>query len=136
MRGSPLFRLILVCLGLLLAGLPVWNLTRIKAESLPRSQSAPEPESGRQVDVEMTASAPGLLTLSSLGRPLLESGANATSMNGQIFISKKSPEDLVASAKWPAADASHALRIVIKDNGKILKDVTLWGKESVEDVLP
>ncbi len=138
MRGSPIFRLLLVLAGLLLAGIPVWQLTHRREEAPvpPPVVPAPDASTGHWVEVEMTASAPGRLVLSSLGRPLLDSGNSVPTLGGRIFVSGKSPDDLVVSAKWENSADNHAVRVVVKENGETLKDVTFWGTDSVEDVLP
>lgn len=133
MRGSPIFRLVLMAVALALAGIPVWVLTRATPDAPAQPPTAAEPSS-RWVDVEMTSSAPGILSLSALGQVLLTSPEGATSAQGRAWISREA--DLVASAVWPAADGPHALHIVIREDGKVTRDATFWGTGSVEDVVP
>jgi len=138
MRGSPIFRLVLVFAGLLLAGIPVWQLTH-RGKNLPvrvPAVAASDSETGHWMEVEMTASAPARLALSSLGQSLLHSDTSVPALGGRIFVSGKSPDDLVVSAKWENSTANHAVRVVVKENGETLKDATFWGTDSVEDVLP
>lgn len=133
MRGSPILRLVLMAIALALAGIPVWVLTRATPDEPAQPPAAAESPS-RWVDVEMTASAPGTLSLSALGQVLLASPEGATSAQGRAWISREA--DLVASAVWPAGDAPHALRVVIREDGKVTRDATFWGAGSVEDVVP
>jgi len=133
MRGAPILRLVLMAIALALAGIPVWLLTRPTPEVVAPLPAAPE-SSARWVEVEMTSSAPGTLSLSALGKALLTSPAGATSARERVWIGRES--DLVASATWPVADTPHALRVVLREDGRVTRDATFWGAGSVEDVVP
>jgi hypothetical protein len=122
-----------MALALALAAVPVWRLTRHEeAAAAPAAPAGKKSE--RWLDVELISSAPGHLSLSSLGKPLLESGPAETAAKGRILISGKS--DLVASADWGDSAGNQALRVMLSDGGTTVTDVTFWGKGSVEDVLP
>jgi hypothetical protein len=45
------------------------------------------------------------------------------------------PEDLVVKARFVSPQKNAALRIQVQASGKMLKDATLWGSESIEDVI-
>ncbi len=133
MRGSPILRLVLMAIALALAGIPVWLLTRPTQEVVAQLAAAPE-SSSRWVEVEMTSSAPGTLSLSALGKVLLATSAGATSARERVWIGREA--DLVASATWPNGDVPHALRVVLREDGRVTRDATFWGAGSVEDVVP
>lgn len=132
MRGSPLFRLALTALALVLAGIPVWTITRPSAPPPLAPVVAPTGAS-REVTLTLTASAPAVLSATCLGKSLLSTTTATLTASARVVIDASNPEDLVVAAAWEKSAAPQALRVEIIDAHGTSLDQTFWGTQSVEE---
>jgi len=133
-RGSPLLRLVLTTIALALAGIPVWSITRPSPPPPPISV-APAASATREVALTLTASEPGILSVTCLGKTLLHSETPTQSATARVFINSENPDDFVVSARWEKSPAPQALRVEITDATGSLVDQTFWGSEFIEDTV-
>ncbi len=133
MRGSPILRLILTAVFLALAGLPVWSLTRPKAEIVQPSPALPADTADFRLVV--TTSSPATVRVSQLGRVSVASDAPGTHFEGRLVMDREHPDDLVIEASWRDAATPQALRIEVKEGDTVLFEQTLWGREALEDAV-
>lgn len=134
MRGTPALRLLLMAAALLLAGVPVWSLTR--PDAAPRAVEAPATTPDRtEVRITLTASAPARLGISVLGEELIPAGTPSTGATIVTRMDPAHPDDVVVRAEWPEDATEQALRVEIEQTGKAPTVSTFWGRGSVEDVV-
>lgn len=134
MRGHPILRLIILICFLAIAGIPVYFITRNRSVVV---QSSAELSAKKNVpyEITMTASTPAHLALAVVGQIPVESSPSAESLIATYSMDASKPEDLVVKARFVSPQKNAALRIQVQASGKMLKDATLWGSESIEDVI-
>lgn len=135
MRGSPLILTALLALALLVAGIPVWSLTRPHEHKTPLAAPAASPAAGlRSLDLSITTTAPATIELRHTGQLVWSSSAPAESFTATL-PAEKSATDFVATIRWLDGSRQHAARFQFAYDGDTLADLTLWGEQSTEDVL-
>jgi hypothetical protein len=124
---------ILICF-LAIAGIPVYLITRNRSVVV---QSSAELSAKKNVpyEITMTASTPAHLALAVVGQIPVESSPSAESLIATYSMDAAKPEDLVVKARFVSPQKNAALRIQVQVAGKMIKDATLWGSESIEDVV-
>jgi hypothetical protein len=134
MRGHPILRLVILICFLAIAGIPVYLITRNRSVVV---QSSAELSAKKNVpyEITMTASTPAHLALAVVGQIPVESSPSAESLIATYSMDASKPEDLVVKARFVSPQKNAALRIQVQASGKMLKDATLWGSESIEDVI-
>ena len=134
MRGHPILRLVILICFLAIAGIPVYLITRNRPVVV---QSSAELSAKKNVpyEITMTASTPAHLALAAAGQIPVESSPGAESLIATYSMDALKPEDLVVKARFVSPQKNAALRIQVQVAGKMLKDATLWGSESIEDVI-
>jgi len=136
MRGHPILRLVILICFLSIAGIPVFFLTRKRPESVSSALNAePAPKKIIPYDITLTASPPAHLTVSAIGQKALESSPAADSLSATFTMDSVKPEDLVVKARFASSQNNTALRVEVRVAGKTLTDATLWGGETIEDVV-
>ena len=136
MRGHPILRLVILICCLSIAGIPVFILTRKRSE--PVSVALNAESSSKNIatyEITLTASPPALLSVSAIGQKALESSPAADALSATYAMDSVNPEDLVVKAQFASPQKNAALRVEVRVAGKPLTDVTLWGSESIEDVV-
>jgi hypothetical protein len=127
-------RLVILICFLAIAGIPVYLITRSRpllvqsSGELPAKKIVP-------YEITLTASTPAHLALAAVGQKLVESSPSAESLIATYSMDASKPEDLVVKARFVSPQKNAALRIQVQASGKMLKDATLWGSESIEDVI-
>ena len=134
MRGHPILRLVILICFLVIAGIPVYLITRNRSVVV---QSSAELSAKKNVpyEITMTASTPAHLALAVVGQIPVESSPSAESLIATYSMDAAKPEDLVVKARFVSPQKNAALRIQVQVAGKMIKDATLWGSESIEDVI-
>lgn len=133
MRGSPIVRLVLTAVFLALAGLPVWSLTRPKAEAV-HTPAVPVADT-TDFRLVVTTSSPATVRVSQLGRVVVASDTPGTHFEGRLVMDRTHPDDIVVEASWRDASTPQALRLEVQEGDKALFEQTLWGREAVEDAV-
>lgn len=133
MRGSPLLRLILMAAALVIAGVPVWLLTR-RSDS-PLAVPAAETTATVNCRITLTASAPAVLTVSKLGELVLSTAPGTLTANVTIPVDPSQPDDVVIRGEWSNDASEQALRVEVETEGKDTAVRTFWGRGNVEDVV-
>ena len=127
-------RLVILICFLAIAGIPVYLITRSRpllvqsSGELPAKKIVP-------YEITLTASTPAHLALAAVGQKPVESSPSAESLIATNSMDASKPEDLVVKARFVSPQKNAALRIQVQGSGKMLKDATLWGSESIEDVI-
>jgi len=127
-------RLVILICFLAIAGIPVYLITRSRpllvqsSGELPAKKIVP-------YEITLTASTPAHLALAAVGQIPVESSPSAESLIATYSMDASKPEDLVVKARFVSPQKNAALRIQVQASGKMLKDATLWGSESIEDVI-
>lgn len=135
MRGSPLILTALLALALLLAGFPVWSLTRPHHHTVPVAPPSSAPAAGtRPLDLSIITTAPATIELRQAGQLVWSSPAPADSFTATL-PAEKSATDFVATIHWLDGSGSHAARFQFACDGDTLADLTLWGGKTTEEVL-
>jgi hypothetical protein len=135
MRGSPLLRVLLVVIGLLLVSLPLRSLTSHSPEK-PSSTGQPETEIQSNVHVVLTSTTfPFTFEISHLGKTIWKGDALEGSVARDVQMSFP-PEgiDLLVDAKWQDQKQT-AVRLDVTPEGSDTITKTLWGTAQVSDVL-
>jgi hypothetical protein len=135
MRGSPLLRVLLVVIALLVILWPLRSLTTHRPESPSTSSSAAAaPESNVHLVLTST-SFPFTFEVSHLGKTIWKGEAIESSVGRDAKISFPAEGiDLSVDAKWQS-DKQAAVRLdVALDNGETMTK-TLWGTGGVSGVL-
>lgn len=136
MRGFPLLRIAVVAAALLLLGVPVWMLTGDRVQAAPEDPSVDEGMNEMVVfNVELTSSAPARLSVMAAGHPLQVSDGPLERFEGAFEMPRSQPEDLVVSANFEGEVGSEALRVTVRENGRLVADKTFWGVGEIQDVL-
>jgi hypothetical protein len=135
MRGSPVFRAIVVIVLLLLAAIPLWRLTH--AAGVASMDSAPvAPAAAARVHIELTfAHAPSGFQVLHLGKVIWE--AKQSGETAQKDIPMEFPKegiDLEIKADWPPATPLTAVRAVVT-HGETPIEKTVWGRGSLDEVM-
>ncbi len=123
-----------MALALALAGVPVWLLTR--SDTPPVEAPDPRPAAKREVlKVRVTSSAPALIKVSLPDRTLIDTKEATGSADADWEVDSSAPDDLLVRAEWTGTSTPQALRVEIVRDREVLKEQTLWGKGSIEDVV-
>jgi len=135
MRGNPWIRIILVALGVILMGLPVWRLTHVVAPPAPTSQQ--ETSAAKTLTVTVTfAHAPESFVLTNLGQSILSGAGPTTEFTVPWSVSlPKEGADLLLKVKWPANAPHTAVEIKVESSGNSLADQTFWGTGTLTELL-
>ena len=135
MEGRPWLRILLIVLGFVLVGWPVWSVTRYT--SVPSPVKPASDASAKPVRVQVTfASPPASFELDYLGNPLLSGQAPDREFCGdwKVAIPKEGVELLVA-AKWPPGTPTTAVRLTLTRNGNPLAEQTFWADGSLTETM-
>ena len=135
MRGSPLLLTAFLALGLLLAGIPVWSLTRPHPHTTPAPASTTVPPAHvRPFELKVTTTTAATIELRHAGQVVWSSSAPAESFDATLSAAS-GLTDFVASIRWLDGSKANAARFQFSRDGDTLADLTLWGELSTEDVL-
>ncbi len=134
MRGSPLILTALLALGLLLAGLPVWSLTRPHEHERPVAPPVAKSTATRPLELEITTTSPATIELRHSGQLVWSSPAPADTFITTL-PAEKDATDFIATIRWLDASKQNAARFQFSYDGDTLADRTLWGEQTTEDVL-
>jgi hypothetical protein len=134
MRGFPLLRVLFLAGVLALTGLPVWKITR-PAPVAPVGLPAEEENPKSSFDITLTSSTPAKFSLIAGGKKAGASSSLATSWKISLAMDAEKPDDLIVHGEALPDTKNFALRIQVDNNGKKLTDTTLWGTNTVEDVV-
>lgn len=134
MRGHPILRLVVLICFLTIAGIPVYLITLERPVGV-QSIAAPSAKKITLYEITLTPSTPALLSLASVGQKSIESLPGADSLRATYSMDAAKPEDLVVKARFASPQKNAALRIQVQVAGKTLTDATLWGGETIEDVI-
>jgi len=127
-------RLVILICFLAIAGIPVYLITRSRPVVVQSSGELPAKKIV-PYEITLTASTPAHLALAAVGQKPVESSPSAESLIATYSMDASKPEDLVVKARFVSPQKNAALRIQVQASGKMLKDATLWGSESIEDVI-
>ncbi|NBS51640.1 MAG: hypothetical protein EBS96_03285 [Spartobacteria bacterium] len=127
-------RLVILICFLAIAGIPVYLITRSRPVVVQSSGELPAKKIV-PFEITLTASTPAHLALAAVGQKPVESSPSAESLIATYSMDASKPEDLVVKARFVSPQKNAALRIQVQASGKMLKDATLWGSESIEDVI-
>ena len=134
MRGHPILRLVVLICFLAIAGIPVYLITRDRPVGVLSSGKLPSKKIV-SYEITMTSSTSAQLALAAVGQKPVESSPSAESLIATYSMDAAKPEDLVVKARFVSPQKNAALRIQVQVAGKMIKDATLWGSESIEDVI-
>lgn len=138
MRGSPFIRLLVIAIFLVVAGIPVWSLTRPKSvvPATPPETAVATPEAMRPVEITLTSTGKAIVTVQYAGKTLWQSPEPAEAFTPAIPLPEsKDATDLVIKSRWVEPQARNALRFQAARDGDSLADTTLWGNQEVEGVV-
>lgn len=137
MRGFPLLQISAVVVALLLLGVPVWMLTGDRLQAAPEDPGVAEERKVEMVvfSVELTSSSPARLSVMAAGHPIQVSDGPLERFEGAFEMPRSQPEDLVVSAKFEEEGGSEALRVKVRESGRLVADKTFWGTGEIQDVL-
>jgi hypothetical protein len=130
MRGAPILRLALATILLILAGIPIWSLTRPVSVPVP-VRKAPSAVDSREVVLRLTAVPPA----DSLAVFLLGEMIPAASDGTRTVRLPTDAADLVVRGTWPDSGTACAVRVIATQDSLDLLDATLWGNGQIEDVV-
>jgi len=134
MRGFPLLRVLFLAGALALMGLPVWKITRpapVALAGLPAGEENPK----SSFDITLTSSTPAKFSIVAGGKKAAATESMTTSWKISLPMDAEKPDDLIVHGEASPNTKTLALRIQVDNNGKKLTDTTLWGTNSVEDVV-
>jgi len=134
MHGFPLLRVLFLAGVLALMGLPVWKITR-PAPVAPVGLTAEEKKPQSAFDITLTSSAPAKFSLLVGGKKAGATESMTTSWKISLPMDSEKPDDLIVHGEASPDTKNLALRIQVENNKKKLTDTTLWGTNSVEDVV-
>ena len=135
MRGNPWIRIILVALGVILMGLPVWWLTHPGA--LPERIIQQAAATSEPLKVTLVfAQAPQSFTLTNLGK-LIASGEGPTTEFNASWPARlpKEGTDLLLKVQWPGKSPRTAVEIKVESSGAVLAEQTFWGTGTLTELL-
>jgi hypothetical protein len=137
MRGSPLFRAVLVVLALLALLAPLRSLTnRRSAAAAPAQQAMASAVTKKKLRLELTSTtAPFKYQITSGGEPIWKGESDSTSVVRDLEL-EFPPEgiDLVLDASWTEKKPT-AVRLTLTPQGSATLAKTVWGTTSVSEVL-
>jgi hypothetical protein len=135
MKGSPLLRVILVVIALLVVLWPLRRLTTHRAESPSSpSQTATASESGVHLVLTSTTF-PFTFEVSHLGQTIWKSEATESSVSRDIRMAfPREGVDLLVNAKW-VGDKEAAVKVDVTPDGGDTITKILWGTGGVSEVL-
>lgn len=139
MTGSPLLRLIIVWVGLILIALVGWHLAgRNHSPPHPSLPSSP-PLSPDRIDFTFTSTQePTEIQIEASGSKVATLHPNHGLATASLpLVLPAEGLDLVISATWPQTTeaSTRALRVQATRNAQLLADTTLWGDSSIRDVV-
>ncbi|CAN5823503.1 hypothetical protein BH09VER1_BH09VER1_41490 [soil metagenome] len=134
MDGRPWLRILLVLLGFLLLGIPVWTMTREKAQVV-MSEKAPVQTGALRVSLTF-AEAPTDFELQYLGATLCSGRGPQKEFTCDWNVGL-SPDgaDLLLTVNWPPGGAPTAVRVQVKKAGETLADQSIWGSGNVVETI-
>ena len=137
MRGRPWIRIILVGIGLVLMGIPVYRLTVGLPVTAPPVSTVPAGKTQTLSVVVDFAHAPDSVDISYLGNPLLTGKGPALEFTQPWTVAlPKEGEDLLLQVKWPAATNRTAVEVKVLDgDNNVLADQTFWGTGSLTETV-
>jgi hypothetical protein len=137
MGGSPLFRVILVVMALLVLLAPLRMLTgRPHEPATPVTQAAPDAKAKKKFRMELTSTTvPFKYQITSAGENIWSGETNSTTVVTEREL-RFPPEgiDLVLYASWNEEKPT-AVRLMLKPEGSDTMAKTVWGTTSVSEVL-
>jgi hypothetical protein len=137
MRGSPLFRVILVVMALLALWAPLRILTgRPKEKATPVAQAAQGATAKKRFRMEITSTTvPFKYQITSAGEKIWSGESNSTTVATDTEL-KFPPEgiDLVIDASWTGAKQTAVRLALIPEDSDIMAK-TVWGTTGVSEVL-
>ena len=134
MRGSPLLRVLLVVIALLVVIWPLRSLTTHRAETSAAAPTAAAAESNVHLVLTST-SFPFTFEVSHLGKTIWKGEATESSVAKDVKMAFPSEGiDLLVDAKWQGAKQAAVRLDVTPDDGNTMTK-TLWGDGSVNSVL-
>jgi len=133
MDGSPLARLVVVLIFLVLLGVPVVALTREKPAVVATEAPAIKVEE-QSVDISVTLSHPGTVEIRLADQVVLASESPVTSLE-KVLTVPGAVADLTVKFRWPDGSVSHAGRVSVSHDGEVWADQTFWGETEVLDVV-
>lgn len=134
MDGSPLARLVVVLIFLVLMGLPVVALTREKPVAAEEARPAKVDVGAQSVDLAVTLSQPGKVEIRLADQVVASSEVAVPSLKKTITLPGER-SDLTVKFQWADGGANHAGRVVVSRDGDTVADQTFWGDAVAEDVL-
>ncbi len=134
MDGSPLARLAVVLIFLVLMGLPVIALTREKPAVTQEARPVKVDASAQTVGLSVTLSQPGKVEIR-LADQVLASSETAIPGLEKTIVLPGAQSDLTVKFQWADGGSHHAGRVVVSRDGDTLADQTYWGDAEAEDVL-
>ena len=134
MHGFPLLRVLFLAGVLALMGLPVWKIPR-PAPVAPVGLTAEEKKPQSPFDITFTSSTPAKFSLLAGGKKAGATESMTTNWKISLPMDPEKPDDLIVHGEASPDTKTLALRIQVENNGKKLTDTTLWGTNSVEDVV-
>jgi hypothetical protein len=139
MRGRPWIRIALVCLGVILMGIPVYRLTSSHVYREPVSQV--NPTIAKILTITLTfAHPPESFEVSYLGKQVFTGNGPQTEFTESWTVAlPPAGADLLLKVKWPDKTPQTAVEMKVEENGDALKDQTFWGTATlteIETVMP
>ena len=137
MRGSPLWRALLVFLALLTLGPLLWKLTRANAVAPPVEQPIAQPAATTRVGLVLAFStAAKKVTLLHLGKEVWTKAQPEIEEEASIELAwPKEGIELRAVVDWPEGTPTAAMRLKLTDPAGNEHDRSVWGRGSADEVL-
>lgn len=132
MRGSPLLQAFMLAFAIMLAGIPVWSLTRPRNHEEPARAQTREP-SAMPGDLIVTSTSEAEVELSLSGSTIWR--GQPAGVRFETTLSLPPEAELVASVRWKRS-GTNAARFEISHDGENRADITIWGDTEATDVLP
>lgn len=138
MRGNPKIRIMLVCLGVILMGFPVFMLTHQSASAAVATPPVVATAT-KSVAITVTfAHAPETFTVKYLGQAVLVGQGPGTAFQGTCRLSlPREGADLLVEVKWPGQTPQTAVEIQVatKDDATLLTKQTWWGAGALTELV-
>ncbi len=137
MRGNPWLRIVLVGIGIVLMGLPVYRLTVAMPVAAAPESTQPVSETKTFSVVVDLAHAPDSLAVSFVDQPILTGSGPTTEFTAPWTVAlPKEGGDLLLHVKWPAGTPRTAAEVkVLDENNLVLADQTFWGTGSLTETV-
>ncbi len=134
MEGRPWLRILLVLLGFLFLGVPVWTMTREKPRVVMTTKA---PVQAGALRVSLTfAEAPTDFELKYLGNTLCAGKAPQKEFTCDWTVGlPKEGADLLLTINWPEGGGPTAVRVMVKNGDDTLADQTIWGAGNVVETI-